>query len=126
MLVIVALGESVVAIGADVEIHHISGHPTAIVMGLALPADLWWTYFSDARVAAPTLAAADPRTRARLAAREYALQHYLLLGVVAATGIHAAVTHPDRPAGTGRALPLPCPSAFRRPPAPSLLPSSSC
>ncbi|MBM0259032.1 low temperature requirement protein A [Micromonospora sp. 4G55] len=109
LLVIVALGESVVAIGAGVDIHHITAATvTAIVMGLALPAALWWTYFTDTRVAAPTLDVADPRTRTRLAARTYVLPHYLLLlGVVAtATGIHAAIAHPDRPAGTAAALAL--------------------
>ncbi|WP_262286350.1 low temperature requirement protein A [Micromonospora sp. MA102] len=109
LLVIVALGESVVAIGAGVDIHHITAATaTAVVMGLALPAALWWTYFMDTRAAASTLAAADPRTRTRLSARTYVLPHYLLLlGIIAtATGIHAAVAHPEHPAGTPAAVAL--------------------
>lgn len=109
LLVIVALGESVVAIGAGVDIHHVTpGTAGAIVMALALPAALWWTYFTDTRQAADALDAADPRERTHLAARTFVLPHYLLLlGVITtATGIHAAVGHPDEPAGAPAALAL--------------------
>ncbi|SCL31418.1 Low temperature requirement protein LtrA [Micromonospora rhizosphaerae] len=109
LLVIVALGESVVAIGAGVDIHHLTpGTAGAIVMALALPAALWWTYFTDTRAATATLDAAEPRVRTHLAARTFVLPHYLLLlGIVAtATGIHAVVAHPDAPAGTAAALAL--------------------
>ncbi|MGS2616445.1 low temperature requirement protein A [Micromonospora sp. LZ34] len=109
LLVIVALGESVVAIGARVDIRHLTpGTVGAIVMALALPAALWWTYFTDTRHAASTLDAADPRARTHIAARTYVLPHFLLLlGVVGtATGIHAAVAHPDAPAGTAATLAL--------------------
>lgn len=109
LLVIVALGESVVAIGAGVDIHHVTpAIAGAIVMALALPAALWWTYFTDTRQAADALDAADPRERTHLAARTFVLPHYLLLlGVITtATGIHAAVGHPDEPAGAPAALAL--------------------
>ncbi|MBM0240409.1 low temperature requirement protein A [Micromonospora sp. ATA32] len=100
LLVIVALGESVVAIGAGVDVHHLApGTVGAVVMALALPAALWWTYFTDTRDADTILDAADPRARTRLAARTYVLPHYLLLVgvVVTAAGIHATVAHPRRP-----------------------------
>ncbi|MET8311782.1 low temperature requirement protein A [Micromonospora sp. NPDC005173] len=109
LLVIVALGESVVAIGAGVDIQHLTfGTTGAIVMALALPAALWWTYFTDTHTAAATLDAMDPRGRTHLAARTYVLPHYLLLlGIIAtATGIHGTVAHPGAPAGTATALAL--------------------
>ncbi|MGC1212104.1 MAG: low temperature requirement protein A [Micromonospora sp.] len=109
LLVIVALGESVIAIGAGVDTRHVSpGTAGAIVMALALPAALWWTYFTDMRNATAALDAADPRARTHLAARTFVLPHYLvLLGViVTTTGIHAAVAHPDVPADTATALAL--------------------
>ncbi|MHA4947533.1 low temperature requirement protein A [Micromonospora sp. SD19] len=109
LLVIVALGESVVAIGMGVPTEDLTaGKAAAIVLALALPVALWWTYFTDTRPAEAALAAAAPATRTRLAARAYVLPHFLLLiGVIATvSGLHAAVAHPDEPATPGAALAL--------------------
>ncbi|MBQ1032243.1 low temperature requirement protein A [Micromonospora sp. C97] len=104
-----ALGESVVAIGMGVPTEDLTaGKAAAIVLALALPVALWWTYFTDTRPAEAALAAAAPATRTRLAARAYVLPHFLLLiGVIATvSGLHAAVAHPDEPATPGAALAL--------------------
>ncbi|MBM0226713.1 low temperature requirement protein A [Micromonospora sicca] len=109
LLVIIALGETVVAIGAGVDVRHVTaGTAGAIVMGLALPAAMWWTYFTDTRNAVASLTTATPSARTHLAARTYVLPHYLiLLGIIAtAAGIHAAVSHPGEPASIGAALAL--------------------
>jgi low temperature requirement protein LtrA len=96
LLVIIALGESVVAIGMGVDTSHITaGTIAVIVLALALPATLWWTYFTDVPAAEAALAADEPGPRVRLALRTGLSHIPLMLGVViAAAGIHGAVAHP--------------------------------
>jgi low temperature requirement protein LtrA len=109
LLVIIALGESVVAIGAGVDVEHLTaGTVGTIVLALALPAAFWWTYFADATPAEHALAAADPAARSLLAIRAYFFAHIpLLLGIVAAAaGIHAAIAHPGDPAHLPAAVAL--------------------
>jgi low temperature requirement protein LtrA len=51
LLVIIALGESVIAIGMGVAVAHVTaGIIGMVVLALALPGALWWTYFSLAAV----------------------------------------------------------------------------
>jgi low temperature requirement protein LtrA len=97
LLVIIALGESIVAIGMGVDIEHLTAVTVAVVvLALALPAALWWTYFTDdVKATEAALAAAEPGTRARLALRMGFAHIPLMLGVViTAAGIHLAVAHP--------------------------------
>ncbi|KAB1912101.1 low temperature requirement protein A [Micromonospora sp. AMSO31t] len=107
LLVIIALGESVVAIGMGVDTAHVGvGTVAVIALALALPAALWWTYFTDTRGAEERLAATGTE-RTRLALRVGFAHIPLLLGiVVAAAGIHAAAAHPGEPAGWRPALAL--------------------
>jgi low temperature requirement protein LtrA len=97
LLVMIALGESVIAIGMGVDV----GHPsllgvTMIALALLLPGTLWWTYFTDAERAEHALAAAEVGERTKLAIAAYFFAHIpILLGIVAtAAGIHAAIAHP--------------------------------
>ncbi|QGN48852.1 low temperature requirement protein A [Micromonospora sp. WMMC415] len=109
LLVIVALGETVAAIGMGAPLDHISpAIAGAVVMALALPAALWWTYFTDTAASEAALDRADEAARSRMSARAYILTHFvLLLGIIAtATGLHAVVAHPDNPAGWPAALAL--------------------
>jgi low temperature requirement protein LtrA len=110
LLLIVALGETVVAIGISVEAETITAGVAAVVMlALALPAALWWAYFSgDDTAAEHVLAEADPGRRGVLAIRGYFLAHIpMLLGIIAAAaGIHEAVAHPSEPLGFAAALTL--------------------
>lgn len=110
LLVLVALGESVVAIGMGVDPDHLTGRVALLVaLALALPAALWWAYFSGGDDAAErTLDAAEPGRRAMLAIRGYFYAHIpMLLGVVAAAaGIHEAIAHPGEPMSLGGALAL--------------------
>jgi low temperature requirement protein LtrA len=107
LLVIIALGESVVAIGMGVDTDHLAvGLVAVIALALALPAALWWTYFTDTPAEEVRLAATGTE-RARLALRLGFAHVPLLLGiVVAAAGIHAVVAHPGQPADRGSALAL--------------------
>jgi low temperature requirement protein LtrA len=85
LIVIVALGESIVAIGVG-----ISGVPISwpvvlgAVAGLALAAALWWTYFDITSILAERgLAAAPDEDRARLARDAYSYLHLpIVAGVV--------------------------------------------
>lgn len=96
LLVIIALGESVVAIGMGVDVNHLTaGTVAVIVLALALPGGMWWAYFTDTRAAENSLAAADDDLRVRLAIGMGFGHIPMLLGIViAAAGIHAAVAHP--------------------------------
>ncbi len=110
LLMIVALGETVIAIGLSVETEVLTaGVVGAVVLALALPAALWWAYFSgDDEAAENALAGAEPGPRALLAIRAYFYAHIpMLLGiVVAAAGIHEAVAHPGEPMSLGGAVAL--------------------
>ncbi|MDQ7906287.1 low temperature requirement protein A [Phytohabitans sp. ZYX-F-186] len=108
LLVIIALGESVVAIGAGVDTEHITaGTVAVVVLALALPAGLWWTYFTDTHAAEVTLARTTGAAASRLALWLGLTHIPLLLGiVVAAAGIHGAVAHPGDHAHWPEALAL--------------------
>ena len=100
VLVMIALGESVIAIGMGVDAGHVTGGTVGvIILALALPGALWWTYFTDYNAAEHALAGVDTEARSLLAIRSYYFAHIpLLLGIVGtAAGMHAAVAHPGSP-----------------------------
>ncbi len=97
LVVIIALGESLVAIGVGA-----SGQPLDLVLilvavlGLAIAYQLWWVYFGgDDTRAEHALEAIPPDRRARAALHAYGWAHLgILLGIVAmAAGIKKAVGH---------------------------------
>lgn len=101
LVIIIALGESVVAIGAGPEEITLdwSLASTGLVV-MALVIGLWWAYFdTEAAAAERSLARATGTERARLARDVYSYLHIpLVLGVVlAAVGIHEALVHPGDP-----------------------------
>jgi low temperature requirement protein LtrA len=98
LLIIIALGESIVAIGAGVAGQEITfGLVLVAMLGLTVSYLMWWVYFAgDDTRAEHALEAIDPARRARAALEAYGWAHYvLLLGIVAtAAGIKKAVSHP--------------------------------
>ena len=110
LVVIVAIGESVVAIGigaaalaVDVELGLIA------VLGLLLSAALWWTYFGgDDERAEAALTAMPTRRRAVAALDGYGFAHLaLLLGIVCvAVGLKKATGHAYDTLESGPALVL--------------------
>jgi low temperature requirement protein LtrA len=95
LVVIVAIGESVVAVGIGA-----GGLPVdaalvvAAVLGLALSACLWWSYFgSDEGAAEAAMDRAPMAERPWLAVKAFGYWHlFLLLGVIAmATGLKQAI-----------------------------------
>ncbi|GAA2740039.1 low temperature requirement protein A [Kitasatospora cinereorecta] len=111
LVVIIAFGESVIAIGVGVGDTHLTVTLVVTAMlALAVCVGLWWAYFgqNDDEHAVHVMTALDDARRNRLAIRIYNIGHYLLLlGVILlATGAKAAVARPTEPLGTARALAL--------------------
>jgi low temperature requirement protein LtrA len=110
LVVIVALGEAVVAIGLGAEGRRLdAGLALVAVLGLALAACLWWVYFGgDDERAAAALESAGGSRRTVLALNGYAYTHVaILLGVVCvATGMKRAVAHPGAALPWGHAVAL--------------------
>jgi low temperature requirement protein LtrA len=85
LILIVALGESIVAIGVAAEIGLDAGIVVAAVLGIALAAALWWIYFDVvALVAGRRLAEAEPGLVQNEMARDsYSYMHFpMIAGVV--------------------------------------------
>ena len=101
LIVIIALGESIVAIGAgrgEITVDWALAGTSLAVM--ALVAGLWWDYFThDAEAGERALVGAEGHERARLARDLYSYLHVpLVLGIVfAAVGIHEVLAHDDEP-----------------------------
>ncbi|MFC7385828.1 low temperature requirement protein A [Sphaerisporangium rhizosphaerae] len=98
LLVIVALGESVVAIGIGAHGEVSPALLAAAALGLALAACLWWSYFGgeDDAAAEHALVQAEPVRRTRLILGAYFYAHIpMLLGIVGvAAGVKNAIGHP--------------------------------
>ena len=111
LVVIIAIGESVVAAGIGA-----AGLPVdaelmlAVVLGLLLSAGLWWAYFGadDDEQAERALADAPAGRQPWIALEGFGVAHYfLLLGVVlASAGIKKAIGHAYDPLETAQALVL--------------------
>lgn len=99
LIVLIALGESIVAIGVGAAGHLDFGIGTAAVLGVALAAALWWIYFDVvAIVSAQRLAAAEPgREQNELARDSYSYVHYALVAgiVLTAFGLKTTIGHTD-------------------------------
>jgi low temperature requirement protein LtrA len=97
LIIIIALGESIVAIGVGATGLVIDVRLLVVVMlGLTLSYLMWWVYFGEGEGAAErALAAVDPARRGRVAVAAYGWAHYfLLLGIIAvAAGVKKAIGH---------------------------------
>jgi low temperature requirement protein LtrA len=125
LVVIVALGESVVVIGAGAAgLELDAGVLLVALLSLALSASLWWTYFSDEEAVEHAMVDAPEEGRPHLALLGFGYWHFgLLLGVVAvAAGLKKAIGDPydsldgwiATELGAGAALFLACDVGFRR------------
>ena len=95
LLLLVALGESIIAIGAGILELNLQ-FILAAVMGLILLAALWWIYFArDDELARDTMLArsAADRFRQALGAYFYAFIPMLFGIILLATGIEASIEH---------------------------------
>jgi low temperature requirement protein LtrA len=111
LVVIVALGESVVAVGIGASHLEVSTELLAVAaLGLVLTAELWWTYFGgDEQEAERALRATRPVRRAWLEvnAAYYWAHLLLLLGIIAvAAALEYAIAHAFESLEFARALTL--------------------
>jgi low temperature requirement protein LtrA len=110
LIVIIALGESIVAIGigaAGIELDALV--VTAAILGLALACALWWAYFDVvALVARRKLVEAKGHERARLARDSYSYLHLPMFAgiVLIALGAKKVLAHVDEPLETVPAFAL--------------------
>jgi low temperature requirement protein LtrA len=97
LIVIIALGESIVAIGVGAGGDLTLGSGTTAVLGVALSAAMWWIYFDVvALVSARRLADAEEgRVRNELARDSYSYIHLLIVAgiVLAALGLKTTIGH---------------------------------
>ncbi|MCU1395800.1 MAG: hypothetical protein JWM34_4228 [Ilumatobacteraceae bacterium] len=109
LVIIVALGESVVDVGAGASGAPIGGELImSAMLGLALSASLWWLYFDrdDAR-AGETMTAEQGDSRARLGLR-LAYTHLAMIAgiVVMSAGVKLVIANPGRRATSSDAANL--------------------
>jgi low temperature requirement protein LtrA len=111
LIVLIALGESILAIGAAAEFTLSAGQVFAALFGIAAVVALWWAYFDVvAIVAERRLAEAPPGEQAPLARDAYSYLHYPLIAgiVLLAVGLKETLTHTGEQLETVPALALCC------------------
>jgi low temperature requirement protein LtrA len=100
-IVIIALGESIVAIGIGAKAVLGAGVVIAAVLGVVIAAALWWAYFDVvAIVAARRLARApEGRERNEIARDSYSYLHFPMVAGIAliAVGMKLTIEHVDDP-----------------------------
>jgi low temperature requirement protein LtrA len=110
LIVIIALGESIVALGVGAEGLPLErGLAAGAGLGVALAAGLWWAYFDIVTLYAERdLAAATGEARARLARDAYSGLHLpLVAGIIfAAYGLKVVLAHVADPLGLRAAVAL--------------------
>ena len=103
LVIIIALGESIVAVGVGVSGLAIgAGVIVAAVLGVALAAGLWWAYFDLVMLAAERrLTRAKGEERARLARDSYSYLHLpMVAGIIfVALGVKQTLAHAGDPLG---------------------------
>ena len=110
LIVIIALGESIVAIGIGAEGIELGARVVlAAVLGVALAASLWWTYFDVvAVIARRKLVEAHGHERALLARDAFSYLHLPMFAgiVLVALGAENVLAHLDTPLETVPAVAL--------------------
>jgi low temperature requirement protein LtrA len=111
LIVLIALGESILAIGAAAGFTLSTGQVFAALLGIATVAALWWAYFDVvAIVAERRLSEAPPGEQAPLARDAYSYLHYPLIAaiVLLALGLKETLEHTGAELETVPAIALCC------------------
>jgi low temperature requirement protein LtrA len=110
LIIIIALGESIVAIGVGAGAEMTWGIAGAATLGIAMLAAMWWTYFDvGAIVSARRLASATVgRVQNALARDSYSYIHFLMVAgiILVALGLKKTLGHVDDPLDTVPAFAL--------------------
>lgn len=105
LLLIIVLGETIIAVGTGIGDAPLDVHTIArLVLGIALIALLWWSYFdADDERAEHIILAADNRRRTRIALFGYTIGHLAMIAglILVAAGLKAAVGAPGGAEGHG-------------------------
>jgi low temperature requirement protein LtrA len=101
LVVIIALGESIVAIGLGAGTHLTWGIAAAAALGIGVVAALWWTYFDIVALvsARRLMRAPEGRVQNELARDSYSYIHFLLVAgiILLALGLKKSLGHPTDP-----------------------------
>jgi low temperature requirement protein LtrA len=101
LIVIIALGESIVAIGLGAGSHLTWGIAAAAVLGIGVVAAMWWTYFDIVALvsARRLMRAPEGKVQNELARDSYSYMHFLLVAgiILLALGLKKAIGHPTEP-----------------------------
>jgi low temperature requirement protein LtrA len=104
LIVIIALGESIVAIGVGAEAGLTFGVGVAAVLGVGLAATLWWAYFDVVALVATRRLEEAPagRVRNEMARDSYSFLHLPMVAgiVLVALGLKKTLEHVDEPLST--------------------------
>jgi low temperature requirement protein LtrA len=110
LIIIIALGESIVAIGVGAEVHLTVGIAAAAVLGITIAAMLWWMYFDIvAIVSARRLSLAEVgRQQNELARDSYSFLHFPMVAGIVLTALALKLTlgHVDADLGVVPAFAL--------------------
>jgi low temperature requirement protein LtrA len=110
LIVLIALGESIVAIGIGAEVTLTLGIAAAALAGVLLTAALWWAYFDIVSIVSAERLVKAPtgREQNELARDSYSYIHYLMVAgiVLAAVGLKKTIGDVDDPLKTVPAFAL--------------------
>jgi low temperature requirement protein LtrA len=109
LIVIIALGESIVAIGTGVTGELDTQVLTAVVLGLVVACALWWAYFDVVAVVAERrFRHMPPDLRVRIARDSYSYLHLPMIAgiVLVSLGVKKTLAHVDEPLETVPAVAL--------------------
>jgi low temperature requirement protein LtrA len=116
LIVIIALGESIVAVGVGADAHLTAGIAGAAVLGIALAAAFWWIYFDVVALvsARRLIRAAEGRDRNELARDSYSYLHFPMIAgiVLVAVALKKTLGHVEDPLDTVPAFALLAGTAF--------------
>ena len=100
-IVIIALGESIVAIGVGAKTTIGTGIVVAALLGIVIAATMWWAYFDVAAIVAGRRLAKAPEGRERneIARDSYSYLHFPMVAGIAliAVGIQRTIVDVDEP-----------------------------
>src|SRR4051812_44550220 len=103
LIVIIALGESIVAIGTGLSGELDAGTVGAALLGLVLAFGIWWAYFDVVVIVAERrFRDAEGMRRIRMARDSYSYLHLPMIAgiVLVALGLKKTLAHVDEPLGT--------------------------
>jgi low temperature requirement protein LtrA len=110
LIIIIALGESIVAIGVGAHAHLTWGIAAAAILGIGLSAALWWMYFDIVALVSRRrlINAAEGQVRNELARDSYSYIHLPMVAgiVLVALGLGTTIGHVDDPLKTVPAFAL--------------------